>query len=142
VTEHDPIEVVRRGYEAFRQAGIEGVVPLLDPEIEWRNPQDSPIADVFRGHAGVREWYAAATSAFEDLHFEPDELRDLGDGRVLVLLRFSFRGAGSDIELEVPFAHIWAIRDGLATYLQMYSDPADALSDATAPPGPEQSGDV
>jgi hypothetical protein len=116
VTEHDPIEVVRRGYEAFRQAGIEGVVPLLDPEIEWRNPQDSPIADVFRGHAGVREWYAAATSAFEDLHFEPDEL--------------------------VPFAHIWAIRDGLATYLQMYSDPADALSDATAPPGPEQSGDV
>jgi ketosteroid isomerase-like protein len=127
VPEHGEIEVLRRGYETFEREGIEGIMPLLDPDIEWRNPADSPIAGVFHGHDGVRTWYAAATEAFEELGFIPDEMRPLGAGRVLVLLRLSFRGLGSEIDMEVPFAHIWRIRNGLATHLQMYSDPNEAL---------------
>jgi ketosteroid isomerase-like protein len=141
VSRDDPIDVLRRGYEAFRQEGIEGVIPFLDPEIEWRNPRDSPIAGVFRGHAGVREWFAAVTSAFDELRFEPDEFRALDEGRVLVFLRFSFRGAGSDITLEVPFAHVWSIRNGLATHLQMYSDPSDAIADVTKASKTDPTGD-
>jgi hypothetical protein len=136
MAEREDVELLRGGYEAFARDGLEGVMPLLDPAIEWRNPLDSPIAGVFRGHDGVREWYAAATDAFERMKFIPDEIRALGSGRVLVLLRVSFRGLGSEIDMEVPFAHIWRIRNGLATHLQMYSDPAEAVEVAEASQGP------
>jgi uncharacterized protein len=137
VPEHAEIEVLRRGYETFEREGIEGIMPFLDPDIEWRNPVDSPIAGVFHGHDGVREWYAAATEAFEELAFIPDEMRPLGGGMVLVLLRLSFRGLGGEIDMEVPFAHIWRIRNGLATHLQMYSDPGEALEVGEGLPSPD-----
>jgi hypothetical protein len=44
------VEIARRGYEAFQRDGLDGLMPFLDEEIEWRNPEDSPIAGVWHGH--------------------------------------------------------------------------------------------
>ena len=61
------VEIVRRGYEAYEARGIEGILEFLDPEIEWRNPTDSPIAGVFQGHEGVREWQRQADEAWDPI---------------------------------------------------------------------------
>jgi ketosteroid isomerase-like protein len=124
------VEVARRGYEAFRRDGLEGLMPFLDEEIEWRNPEDSPIAGVWHGHTGVREWFKQATEAFGEMTFAPDEFREASEDRVLVLLHFGLRGAGSGVQMDVPFAHLIDIKAGHVTALRMYSDQRKALAAA------------
>ena len=118
---------LRRAYAAFQREGVEGIMPFLDEEIEWRNPEDSPIAGVWRGHDGVRDWFEQASEAFGDMSFSPDEFREVSEHRVLVLLRFGLTGTASTLQMEVPFAHVVDLHQGRATSLKMYSHPEEAL---------------
>lgn len=122
----DAVEVARRGYEGYEERGVEGILEFLDPDVEWRNPPDSPIAGVFHGHDGVREWQRLADEVFAEMHFWPDELIETLDGRVLALCSARVRGRGSDIVVEVPFAHVIEVRDGKAIAFAMYSQVDDA----------------
>jgi len=121
------VEILRRGYEAFARDDFDGIMPLLDEQIEWRNPEESPIAGVFHGHQGVMDWLTQVRESFADMRFMPDEFKELPDGRVLVLVRFAFRPTQTGVPMEFPMAHLIAIRDGLITYLKMYSDQQQAL---------------
>jgi len=122
----EALDVVRRGYEAYEAGGIEGILPFLDPEVEWRNPPDSPIAGVFHGHEGVREWQRLTEEVFAELRFWPDEILEAPDGRVLALCRAQVRGRESEAAVEVPFAHVVEVRDGRAVSFEMYSRVPDA----------------
>jgi uncharacterized protein len=120
------VEIVRRGYEAYESGGIEGIISFLDPAVEWRNPPDSPIAGVFHGHEGVREWQRLTAEVFADLHFWPKEIIEAPDGRVLAICQARVRGRGSDVVVDVPFAHVMEVRDGKVVAFQMFSQVADA----------------
>ncbi len=125
----EAVELVSRGYHAYESDGIEGILEFLDPEVEWRNPPDSPIAGVFHGHDGVREWARLTEQVFAELHFQPDELIETPDGRVLALCTAHVRGRESDVVMEVPFAHVIEVRDGAAVSFRMYSQVADARAE-------------
>jgi ketosteroid isomerase-like protein len=124
------VELSREAYDAYNRDGVTGILGFLDPEIEWRNLIDSPIAGVFIGHAGVLEWERLVSDSFEEMHFEPERITELSDGRIVARLRFRFRARGSEIEIEVPFAHLITFRDGKAISLQMYSSENEALEAA------------
>ena len=121
------LEILRRAYAAFQRDGVEGIMPSLDEAIEWRNPEDSPIAQVFHGHDGVRDWFAQVTDVFGEMSFTPDEFREVSEHRVLVLLRFELKGTSSALKIEVPIAHVIDLRGGRVTALKAYSDPEKAL---------------
>jgi ketosteroid isomerase-like protein len=122
----EAVELVRRGYDAYEAEGVEGIIPILHPEVEWRNPPDSPIAGVFKGHDGVREWQRLSDEAFAEMHFWPEELIEAGDGRVLAICGARVRGKQSDVTVEVPFAHVIEVRGEKAVSFRMYSQVADA----------------
>ncbi len=122
----EAVEIVKRGYAAYEAEGIEGLVSLLDPEVEWRNPPDSPIAGVFHGHDGVREWQRLTDEVFTELRFWPEEILDAPDGRVIAFLVAKARGRGSELAIEVPFAHVIDIRDGKVVAFAMHSNVAEA----------------
>jgi ketosteroid isomerase-like protein len=124
------VEIARRGYEAFQRDGLDGLMPFLDEEIEWRNPEDSPIAGVWHGHTGVREWFKQASEAFGEMTFMPDEFREVSESRVLVLLHFGFTGTDSGMHMDVPFAHLVDMKAGRVTALRMYTDRNKALEAA------------
>ena len=124
------VEIVRSAFEAFQRDDVEGIMPFLDEQIEWRNPEDSPIAGVWHGHDGVRDWFKQASEAFGDMTFTPDEFREVSEDRILVLLRFALTGTESGIRMEVPFAHLIDMKAGRVTALRMYSDQAKALEAA------------
>ena len=124
------IEILRGAYEVFARDDLDGILPLLDEEIEWRNPEDSPVAGVWHGHQGVRDWFALARESFDEMRFMPHEFKELPDGRVLVLLRAGARAKRSGIVMEVPWAHLVTMRDGLITHFQIYSDQKRALEAA------------
>jgi ketosteroid isomerase-like protein len=99
----------------------------LDEQIEWRNPEDSPTAGVWHGHQGVRDWFAEFRESFDDMRFIPYEFKELPDGRVLVLMRATATAKQSGVAVDVPFAHLITIRDGLVAHFQMYSDQQRAV---------------
>jgi ketosteroid isomerase-like protein len=124
------VELVREAYDAYNREGINGILRYLDPEVEWRNPADSPSAGVFIGDQGVLEWQRLADEAFDGMQFEPERIDELPDGRTLAVVRFRFRARASDIDAEVPFAHLITWRHGTATAVRMYTSEAAALDAA------------
>jgi ketosteroid isomerase-like protein len=128
------IERLREAYSAYNRERARGILGYLDPEVEWRNPADSPIAGVFVGHEGVLEWQRQVDEVFEDMHFEPERIEELPDGRSLAFVRFRFRVPTSETETEVPFAHLVTWRDGKATEFTMYTNQAAAREAAGLAP--------
>jgi ketosteroid isomerase-like protein len=82
----------------------------------YDNPQDS--------QAAMREWLRG----WENWRCEAEEFLSAGD-RVVVLTRY--RGTGREgIELESPAAHVWTMRDGKATRLDVFVDRGRGLRSA------------
>jgi hypothetical protein len=79
-------------------------------------------------------WRAGATSlsAWENLHGEIEEYRELDADRVLVLFRYSGSGKTSGLEigqLGKTSANLFHVRDGKVTRLVNYFDGERALAD-------------
>jgi ketosteroid isomerase-like protein len=121
------VELVREAYDAYNREGITGILRYLDPEVEWRNAPESPNAGVFIGHEGVLEWQGMVDEGFKDMYFEPEQIDQLPQGQVLVSVRFRFRAPTSDVQVEVPFAHLMTWHDGKVTAFRMYTSKAEAL---------------
>ena len=66
----------------------------------------------YRGHDGMRRFWHVYRTEFEDFQVEAEELRDLGDDRVVLLGRFRWRGSASGIATESPLGMVFTVRDG------------------------------
>jgi ketosteroid isomerase-like protein len=123
------VHVVRTGIEAWNRRDWDAAMMAFHPEIEWRNAGVLPdVADVYRGHEGVRVFWDSWAGSWDDIQLEPEEFIDLGD-RVLVLARFRASGR-NQIEVNRPIAQLWTMRDGLIVSFQSYWDRAEALAAA------------
>jgi uncharacterized protein len=119
-------DLARRAYAAFNTGGIAAIIEFLDPNIEWSEGMDVPEPRVYRGHDGVRRQQEQFAQAWESLRLEPERFVDAGD-RLVVIVRLVGRGKGSGVEVEHRAAHVWTVREGKATKLQMYMNPKEAL---------------
>lgn len=105
---------------------------------EWAHPEiefviaDGPEPGTWTGLAGLAEWSRDFLSAWEDARMEADELRELDDGHVLVLVRYSGRGKRSRLDLgqmRPKGTWLFRVRDGKVTTLLRYWDRERALAD-------------
>jgi ketosteroid isomerase-like protein len=136
VADRDNVEIMRRGFEGFRQRGIDAMADLIHPDFEAHaDPQLTTEPDVYRGADGIRRWYEGFEGFMEEVRFETDEFVGSGD-RVLVAARLVGRGAGSGIEVEQRAWQVWTLRDGRAIRLDTYADEAEARREAGLDPGP------
>jgi 2-(1,2-epoxy-1,2-dihydrophenyl)acetyl-CoA isomerase len=123
------IELLRRAYQTFNDGDVD--YALFHPEL--RIVQTSSLvgtAGAFEGHEGLRRSTEELLQGLEELSFEPEDYRDLEDGRVLVRCRFSGRGTRSGIELDADVWHIWTFRDGLLSLMEIYPSRRRALAAA------------
>jgi uncharacterized protein len=119
-------EIVRLGFERLNANDLEGFLELADPEIELHDVPEIPGSTVYRGHEGIRRWWATVTEPMEELRFELGEVTE-GDERIAVVTRAAGRGRGSGAEVDWTFTTVWGVRDGLITYHHGYRDHTDAL---------------
>ena len=112
----ETIEIVKRGYAAFNEGGVEAILPFLSPEIEWHTVEEDPQrTEPYVGHDGVREFFRLWEEDMVDLEIEPEEFIDGGDC-VLVLVTSRARGRASGVPIEIHDAHIWTHdENGLGT---------------------------
>jgi len=119
------LEIVQRSYASFSRGDLDAVLADLDPAIEWHQAQGLPHGGLYHGVDEVRrnifepleaEWWSECTA-------DPDEFLDAGD-QVVVLGRYRGTAQGSGKALDVPFVHVWTLREARATRFRQFLDTA------------------
>jgi ketosteroid isomerase-like protein len=95
--------------------------------VEVRMPPDYPEGEqVFRGRAGFERLLAMLRDSWSEFRFEAERFIEAGD-RVVVLIRLFAAGGASGVTTERETAHVWTVRDGRLSSIQIYRDRAQAL---------------
>ncbi len=116
----------RAAFEALSQGDPDAFNDLVSPDFvvdDHTVPEDTTGP---RGPHALNLLLARLREAFENYRFELLEISDLGDGRVLAILRTSGTGRGSKIEMEGDVGEVSVIRDGLVVRTDIYPSPAEA----------------
>jgi ketosteroid isomerase-like protein len=127
----EPVEIVRQALDAFNRSDRASVEPLLHPDVEWRTVL-GPVLGVETGSgrdAVLRFGFEEIPDAIEDFRVV-EELRDLGEGRVLLVARYLGRGKSSGIELEERISSIHRLRDRMIVSVRDYPSSQEALEAA------------
>jgi ketosteroid isomerase-like protein len=82
---------------------------------------------VYRGHDGVRSWYAETNEPWAELQAEPQRFIDAGE-RTVVVIALHARVPGGRVDLDAEIAHVVKIRDCRIVSLDGFDDPDAALS--------------
>ena len=119
----DNIETIRSGYESFSRGDLLTVLELFADDIEWNEPEATygTPTGTFRGKQEVLSIFERIPEYNDSFSLETREF--LGDGDTVVvtgLFRVSPKGSGRTA--EVPFAHVWRLRDGKAVSHRAYTD--------------------
>jgi ketosteroid isomerase-like protein len=124
---------VSQGLGAVNRRDLSAVLPKYNPNVEIRVVAEfqelGDIEPVYRGREGYLQFYREWLSAWGDgFRFEPRELIDLGDGRLVALAEIKVRGHKSGVELGQRIAFVWTIdNEGRAVREDSFADWGDAL---------------
>jgi ketosteroid isomerase-like protein len=124
------VEVVRGGYESFLANGTLDL-SIATPDFAWDMSHFAgwPEQQVYDGAEGTLRFLTDWTAAWDDWRLEVHDVLDAGD-RVVVLLSQHGRSKSTGLPVDMEFAQVWYMRDGLQRRMEMYSDPEQALRDA------------
>jgi ketosteroid isomerase-like protein len=128
------VENARRGYailnEAYQADDADLIRPLL--EEQWHPdavltpagvlPESAPA----QGYDGIVRFMAEQMKAFQpgSMWIEPIEFIDASD-RLIVPYRFGGRATHTQLDVEFSFVHVFTIRDGKTTRLDVYLNKDD-----------------
>jgi uncharacterized protein len=129
------VDIVRRSYEAFARGDMDGVLADMHPDIVWEQAQGLPHGGTYHGLAAVKEaifdpldrdWWDEFTAV-------PDEFLEAGAGTVVVLGRYSGVAKETGKSLDVPFVHVWTLRDDRAVRFRQFLDTAGWVETLSPP---------
>jgi ketosteroid isomerase-like protein len=128
------VEVARRSFAAFNRSAAEGTddyYGFLDAEVEWIPITALLDGRTYRGPEGVRRWLVDVKRHWALYEARWDEVRDLGDGRVLAFGTWHARGRRGGVQLSFEQA-AWLIdlRGGKLIRFQTFTDRRKALEAA------------
>jgi len=120
------VELSKRVWNLFVAGDTAGVLNLLDPDIEVREPPVLPGARVFHGHAGWQEQLDKFEEAFTNFAYEPLERIDCGD-QVISVIHATGTATSSGIPGAMTYAQLETWRDGKVVLLQYFANKDQAL---------------
>jgi ketosteroid isomerase-like protein len=123
------VEVVQRLFDLFGEGrGIEPALEVMHPDVVIEIPPSmSAEPDTYRGHDGVRRYFAGFDGMLDEVRYEAFELIPVGDA-VIASSKMSGRGASSglDVGLESHVVHEFA--DGKVARMTPFPDLESALA--------------
>jgi ketosteroid isomerase-like protein len=137
-------EVILQQARAFNRRDVEGFVALVSPDVEWEDSAWwSETARIYRGRAGVREWFNQILEPWESLLIRIGEITEAADGRLLFegFLTASDRGSQVDTLIRSSYPRpgrsrgwaFWSVcwlADGKIKRRQVFRDRAERLTAA------------
>ena len=126
------VEQSKRLLEAWNRRDVEATIALADPEVVWLPVLEETIeGTAYRGHPGVRDYYAELAGQGVETQAQLVDFRELGD-RVLGLGRLSFKSA-TGVELDSEVACLWNWRGGKCVEAQTWLSHAEGIEAAGLP---------
>ena len=113
------VDVVRAIYAAFAARDLEGAIAYLsdDCELHLRGTQARiGREEPYRGHAGMREYYADVERTWEDLVLFAEDFRAI-PGAVVVMGHVEGRHRGEPIKRNAVWT--WKVSQGKATEVRV-----------------------
>ena len=123
------IETLRVGYEAFSRKDWDSPTRFAHPEFEFQTADRVVNPGTYRGPEEVRRFFEDQFAPFEEVVVEPEEFFVRGD-QIVVFVRTRLRPTGSSAVVENRIGHLWTMREGKATRLQVFPRREDALEAA------------
>ncbi len=102
-----------------------------DPDIVWRAAEGA-VDDVgeMHGRVAVRRYAQDWIETFDEISVVAEELRDVGDDRVLAIQRLSGRAKLSSTEVDLRYAVVSTVHDGKVVRGREYLSIDEALEAA------------
>jgi ketosteroid isomerase-like protein len=121
------VEIVRRSFDAMGRGDLERLLELYHPEIEFMPLTGTRVeSDGYRGHQGVRDYFAEAAEVWDEVRPVAGEITTVGD-EVVVFGRCAVRGKASEIETDAPTAWVITVRNGKVTRHRVFRTNDEAL---------------
>ena len=123
------VEVVRAVYDAFARRDVDDMLRHIAPTCEMHLVATAAAAgrsEPYRGHTGVREYFAEVAEVWDDLVLHADDVRVI-PGSVIVFGHAAGRRGGTAVRRSAVWT--WQVTDGLVTEVRV----AD-LGDLQPPP--------
>ena len=118
-----PDALVTRWVDAFNARDLEGMLARLCPEVRLHPLRVGGIDGSYRGHDGVRRWFARLTRLHHKHHIAVSDVHCAGDGKVLAVGALTL---GEDFEIA-SFCALHRIADELIVAAHHYLTDADML---------------
>ena len=123
------VDLIRRGYEYWKASGE----VIAHPDLVWDVSRLGwPGQQVYSGPEGAKRFNAEWADAWDDWEVEIEDCLDLGE-RVVAIVNQRGRSKVTGIPVDMHFAQVWSLRDGLAFSMRMYASVEEALADAGLP---------
>ena len=129
------VAIVRQMFELFAERDHERAFEYYDREIEFDATAFRDVlpelANVYRGHDGVRSYWRQWLAAWSDIEFDLEDLVDAGDDVVGLIGHQRMWGRHSGIEIEMPpYAIVFTVRDGKVVRWRSFPDQGSGLDAA------------
>jgi ketosteroid isomerase-like protein len=122
-------EVVRRAWDAFSRVDLDGMLCELHPDVVAQPFGAVLEGQEYRGIEQVRRWWRDEILGTWEFFRTFVCGFERVDSRLLVTGRWSARGMGSGVELDIPATWIIDVRDGKIAYWRTYTEQAQARRD-------------
>jgi ketosteroid isomerase-like protein len=121
------VEVARRAIPGWNDRGVDGLVEVLDPEVEWHPPRESMEPGIYRGHDGVRDYLGRLREVFDEQRVESVDVTSVDEDLVLAVVRISGRSSKFG-KIDTEWSWLITMRDGKAIHVATFVDKQEALS--------------
>jgi ketosteroid isomerase-like protein len=119
------VVLTRRAFQAFEDRDLDALLAIMDDDVE-AFPILAGMEGGYRGHDGIRRWWAGLLGTFPDFGAEIVELHDLGD-LTLAVLRLRGHGAESATPVDVTTWQVTEFRHGKCIGWRAYTNEREAL---------------
>jgi ketosteroid isomerase-like protein len=125
---HENVEVVRRTLQAFADGGLDAMAEFWDPDIDWRAAEGA-VDDVgeMHGPVALRRYVQDWIDTFDNFSVVAEELRDVGDDRVLAIQRLNGRAKLSGTQTDLRYAVVYTVRGAKVVRAREYLSVDEAL---------------
>jgi ketosteroid isomerase-like protein len=125
------VKIVRRVFDSINRGDVDGALESAaeDFEMDWSN-SIGPAKGIYRGKEQVREAWTSFVEAFDELRWDPLEIIEVDESRLIAVNHVRMRGRGSGIEVDAKGAQLWTISEGKGRKLKLYQSKAEALEAA------------
>ena len=126
------MEIVRRSILGDNDRGVDALVENIAHDAEFHPPKESMEPGVYRGPDGVRTYFERTGEMFEEQRIESVDVIDVDGTRVIAVVkavastRISRGGGGGGGGVEMHWAWLITVEDGMMTHMVTFTDRARA----------------